>query len=359
MIIHLVLRHVMRSNEKKVRKLQENCFQLTPGFCQFIKMGMKEYMYAFHLPLPFAVASVNTYFVPGPVPTLIDVPPNDRAAKEHLERALSQVGYSIQDIARIIVTHPHFDHFGSAPWIVSRSGAEVWVSKDGAKHLEHPEEELEKDFAYYCRFLEWAGTPNKGEEYLRGFYDAAQDLGPAVKVTKRLEHGDRIDLGSCQLTVISVPGHTPWCTLFYDTQRGVAFTGDFLIKEISSNAVIQRPFGSHERYKSLRTYVSSLQQVRQLGLQKAFPGHGEEITDVAGRIDEILSLARDRQDHIVTVLRQGSSTPYEIMNQIFSNLADWQVMLGISEVIGNLEILEEQGAVKREKGQAVFYLARN
>ena len=308
------------------------------------------------VPLLLDVNSVNAYFIPGPVPTLIDVPPNDSGAQQYLETALAATGHSVRDIARILVTHPHFDHFGSAAWIAERSGAKVWISKGAAKYLEQPLVELEKDFRYYCRFMEWAGTPEDGERYLGDFHGVARRLGPRVKVAGYLEEGDRIECGSSYLTVIPVPGHTPWCTLFLDAQRAFGFTGDFLIKDISSNAIIHRPFGSHKRYKSLKTYISSLKKVRELGMRTAFPGHGEQIDDVRGRIDQILGFIGDRQRRILDLLKEGPSTPYGIMSGMFSNLPNFHIMLGISEVVGHLEILEERGEVKRDKGVAVYRL---
>ncbi|OPY62507.1 MAG: Hydroxyacylglutathione hydrolase [Syntrophorhabdaceae bacterium PtaU1.Bin034] len=294
------------------------------------------------------------------MPTLIDVPPNESAATLYLEGALEKIGYSIEDVARIIVTHPHFDHFGSAEWIVTKSQAEVWIFKDAVKYLENPQEELEKDLLYYRHFLEWAGTPKDGGEYLHEFYRNAQRLGCTVQVSKRIEDGERIEIGDSFLTAINVPGHTPWCTILYDPQNDFAFTGDFLIKNVSSNAVVQRPSHTDKGYKSLKAYISSLNHIKDTGLRRAFPGHGEEIEDAQGRITEILSLIRDRQRNIIDILTKKPSTPYEIMDQLLPHLSDFHVMLGISEVVGHLELLEEDGVVERDKSNkaCLFYLMR-
>lgn len=308
------------------------------------------------VPLPFEVNSMNAYFISDPVPTLIDVPPNEGSALQYLEEALAAIGVSIEDIARIFVTHPHADHFGAAAWIAGRSGAKVWISKAAAGYLERPSVELEKDCRFYRSLMEWAGTPEDGGYYVSDFFEKVQRLGPRVKVAGYLAEGDRIECGSSFLTVISVPGHTPWCTLLYDAAGAFGFTGDFLLKDVSSNATAQRPLGPHKRYKGLKTYVSSLKKVRGLGMQTAFPGHGERIDDVQGRIDEILGSIRDRQNRIRVLLKEGPSTPYGIVDRIFSNLPKFHVMLAISEVVGHLEILEEEGEIRRDKGTAVYRL---
>ncbi len=310
------------------------------------------------VPLSIGIESVNSYFCAEPVPTLIDVPPHNEGAQQYLETALAAVGYAVEDIRRIIVTHPHIDHFGSAAWVRSRSGAEVWILKGAAVAVEDACEEFEKDFGYYCRFVEWAGAPKAGKEYLARFFEVLKELGPGVEVTRRLEAGDTIGIGSSRFTVIPVPGHTPWCTLYYDAKTASAFTGDFLIRDISSNAVVRRPTAVREGYRSLEMYVSSLRKVKALGLRRALPGHGEGIEDAGTRIDKVLGSVYDRQRQIVSVLAEGASTPYEIMGRVFFDLPDFHVLLGISEVVGHLEILEEQGSVKRHKGTSVYRLVR-
>lgn len=309
-----------------------------------------------HIPLSFAIDSTNSYFCADPVPTLIDVPPAERSAQQYLEASLAAIGYSVGDIGRIIITHPHLDHYGSAAWIRAKSGAEVWALKDAANRLEESHGEMEKDFSYYCRFIEWAGAPKPGKEYLGAFFEAAERLGPAVEVARRLEEGERIRIGSARYTVMCVPGHTPWCTLYYDPKTASGFTGDFLIRDISSNAVVRRPLKAGERYRSLEMYSASLREMKALGLRKAFPGHGDIIGDAGARIDEVLRSILGRQRQICAALKEGPSTPYGIMDRIFSNLPDFHVLLGISEVVGHLEVLESQGAVERERGTSLYHV---
>ncbi len=307
-----------------------------------------------HIPLSMDIDSVNSYFCAEPVPTLIDVPPNHESAHLHLEAALAAIGFSAGDIGRILITHPHLDHFGSARWVRERSGAEVWVVGDGARRLENAGEEIEKDYRYYCRFLDWAGTPRPGEEYLRGFFERASGLGPGVPVQRHLDWGEKIEIGKAFFTVMPVPGHTPWCTLYYDEETSTGFTGDFLIRDIKSNAVVRRPEADRDGYRSLAVYIRSLDRTRAMGLKKAFPGHGEPIEDAGERIGQVLALIERRQEEILAVVRKDSLTPYGIVERIFSGLPRFHILLGISEVVGHLEVLEERGRVKREKGTALY-----
>lgn len=304
------------------------------------------------IPIPYASGSMNVYFWEKPVPTLLDVPPDGGAYYPHLEIALKKLGYRLsRDIERIVVTHPHFDHFGIAGLIAGQSGAEVWAFKGAAKYLESFPEDAREDFRYYASLLEDAGVPGTGMKYLEEFFQVFLQSASKTKVSRRLEEGDEIELGSTVYRVVHVPGHTPWCFMVYDANRQIAFTGDFLIKDITSNALHQRPAEYPKGYKSLASYISSLKKARDLGLTEAYSGHGEPISDVPQRIEDILASIESRKNLILSILEERRlCTPFQIVKDLFQDLPDWQILLGVSEVIGHLEILEEKMMVRRIPG---------
>lgn len=303
--------------------------------------------HVFRIPIPFATGSINVYFIEAPCPTLIDVPPNGIFYQSHLEDALANVGYRIQDIRRIIITHPHFDHFGLAMWITERSNADIWIHKDATNYLETYPRELALDFRYYRRFLRLSTAPGKYNAYLRAFYETAKMLGCQVNPSRCLEDGDEVELSSLKFRIMSVPGHTPYCILVYHPENQFAFTGDFLINEITSNAVLQRPRRGAKRFKSLVQYVSSLEKVREMDLEFALTGHGEMIDNPTTRINQILAFINNRQDEIVTLLRSGPHSVFDLMEELIPCLPPEEVFLGLSEVMGHLELLEYKGRVAR------------
>src|SRR5437588_7955980 len=81
------------------------------------------------VPTPFKVGPANVYvFTDGPV-TLIDCGPNTSAAENALRLGLAEHGLHLEQIARIIVTHAHPDHYGLAPRIRAISGCDVRVGE--------------------------------------------------------------------------------------------------------------------------------------------------------------------------------------------------------------------------------------
>ncbi|MCX5804459.1 MAG: MBL fold metallo-hydrolase [Proteobacteria bacterium] len=300
---------------------------------------------------PFPVGKVNVYLIEDEIPTLVDTPPKGAVYINELQAALNGKGYSIKDIKRIIITHPHFDHCGAAAEIVRLSGAEVWTSRGGARYLEHFNDEFSMELQYYMEIFRQAGVPGNPRTYLEHLYDWARAYSCIVTVSRFLEDGDEFMLGSAPYSVKAVPGHSPWCILLYSQDRTSAFSGDFLLKDISSNALIQRPGSAQHEYKSLKSYLASLQEVKKMAIQKALPGHGEIIEDVAGRIDEIITFIRQRQKLVRDILDRGPCRAFSIVQALFPDLQGEQLFLGISEVIGHLELLESDGIVlQREDG---------
>jgi glyoxylase-like metal-dependent hydrolase (beta-lactamase superfamily II) len=123
-------------------------------------------IHLFPLETPFPVGTINVYFSPHPVPTLIDVPPNDESYREQLKGHLAALGYSLHDIERIIITHPHFDHSGMAGWFADEADTEIWTLGSSADYLENFEREIEQDFQYYRSLWRKAGAPEHMEMLL-------------------------------------------------------------------------------------------------------------------------------------------------------------------------------------------------
>jgi metallo-beta-lactamase class B len=71
----------------------------------------------------------------------VDVPPDESVYLNKLQSGIRKAGYSIGDVRRIIVTHPHFDHFGLAKTIAEMTGAEVWVPGGGVSPPSVPDRE--------------------------------------------------------------------------------------------------------------------------------------------------------------------------------------------------------------------------
>jgi glyoxylase-like metal-dependent hydrolase (beta-lactamase superfamily II) len=289
---------------------------------------------------------VNSFFVEKPYPTLVDVPPDQRGYLNKLQFGLGKVGYSINDVRRIIVTHPHFDHFGAARTIAETSGADIWVSEGGARWLEDFQGEIRSEEMVRDALLFESGAKDTEVQDVDEYYRRAAPLARSIKPTRRLKEGDSFELASLVFMVTTVPGHTPWCILLHDVEYKMGFSGDFL-QTVTSNPIIQRNTKIMQSYNSLKSYIVSLEKIRATGLRLALPGHGAIIQDGSKKAQQILQVINGRRNMILRLLKQPNQTPVEISHRLFPDLLPGRLFNAVSEVMAHLEILEEDGLIHR------------
>ncbi len=167
-----------------------------------------------------------------------------------------------------------------------------------------------------------------------------------------------MDLRDRSLEVHFRPGHSPTDTVFFDAERRMLIGGDHLIAHISSNPLISRPVGSRERPQSLVTYMESLRKTQAMGIDIVLPGHGDPVTDHVKLIDDRFALHDRRARKIHKLIAERPRTAYELAQAMWGNIAVTQAYLTLSEVVGHVDLLLNDGlVVEREDGGVVRYEA--
>ncbi len=328
---------------------------LEPAAAERVQEAYGVHLIRISLPIPGT--KVNIYFIEQPVPTLIDVPPEGKAFLDELGTSLRSIDYSISDIKRIIVTHPHFDHYGSARTINERSGADICISRGGARWVEDYPNELQSEEIYRKLLLSDAGVPVSEIEYVTEYYARANRFARGAKPTRYLSEGDKFELCSLSFSVTEVPGHTPWCILLHDTKDGIGFSGDFLPHTTTATPLVQWTDIRSKGYKTLTSYVASLNKVRKMCLTIVFPGHGNVIVNPSKTIDNLLTLIEGRKRAIRRILRKGTLTPFQITCDLFPKLPREGLFRGVSDVIAHLEMLQDENFAARKDGNPIRFIA--
>lgn len=166
-------------------------------------------------------------------------------------RILAEVERQGVNVAKVLLTHAHFDHVGGAVELAKASGAEII-------------------------------GPQRADQFL---LDALDQQGPAFgfpstpgfQPDRWLEEGDRIQLGEEELEVLHCPGHTPGHLVFFHRDDQLAFVGDVLF-----NGSIGRTDLPQGDYPSLIRSIR--EKLLPLGDAVTFiPGHGPRSTFGAER----------------------------------------------------------------------------
>ena len=75
-------------------------------------------------------------------------------------------------------------------------------------------------------------------------------------------------------------------------------------------------------------------------------GHGEPITDHVALIDERIAKHERRKEKIYGLIAEQPRTGYELAQAIWGNVAVTQAFLTLSEVIGHVDLLVNEGRVR-------------
>jgi glyoxylase-like metal-dependent hydrolase (beta-lactamase superfamily II) len=194
--------------------------------------------------------------------TLIDC--GYAGSARRLTRAITALGRSPDDLRRIIVTHGHPDHAGSAAELAAR----------GATVLIHPADAARLAITW----TDLARRPSRGH-----LFAAMTPEPPAVQ---HIEDGDVLPLLG-GLRVVHTPGHTPGSVCLYGARDRILFVGDNL----------QRRFGRLSFASSLYSddypqACRSMARLVDLDIDTIVFGHYAPIAGGAG--EELGRLVRQR-----------------------------------------------------------------
>jgi hypothetical protein len=102
------------------------------------------------------------------------------------------------------------------------------------------------------------------------------------------------------------------------------------------------------------TYLESARRAQRLPARWICPGHGAPFARHAEHVEKLLGLYARRQDQLWSALGEGARCALELVPALFGRVLGDELFLQISEVVGNLEVLEAEGRVGRRFDGAVY-----
>jgi glyoxylase-like metal-dependent hydrolase (beta-lactamase superfamily II) len=329
------------------------------------------------IPTPFAVGRVNCYLIEDEPLTLLDAGPNSATSLTALEAALAEHGRRVEDLERIVVTHQHIDHIGLVDILAKRSSAEVCALDLLAPWLRNYKQEMEENDGFSAEIMLRGGIPQDVVHALRAVSASFRAWGAAAEVTRPLADGELLEFASRTWRVLHRPGHSPSDTVFLDEAAGELFGGDHLIKHISSNPLLSKslerlPAGMSEgeeertsssgagdgRPRALMIYMDSLRATREMELEVVYAGHGEPVEGHRELIDGRMRMHERRADKLHALIAERPRNAYELAQEMWGNVAVTQAFLTLSEVLGHVDLLIEEGRAREsEAGGVVSFQA--
>jgi glyoxylase-like metal-dependent hydrolase (beta-lactamase superfamily II) len=300
------------------------------------------------LPLPWpGVPHGNAWaLAAGDGIVLVDTGYDEPGSLAHLERALDQVGLSLDLVRLVVCTHAHSDHYGQAGPIVDRAGCELWMHPD----YEHAASQATDPDAALARRIEVARQSGVPAEPLAEYAEQrrGQNFGIArvVEPDRHLLPGVEVatDLGSWR--VVLTPGHAPSHVCLHQPERRLLISGDHLLGRVSLYYDLgwtPDPAGE---------FLASLDAVEALDVRLCLAGHGKPFTDVLGHIEANRALVHERVENAARAIAGAPRTAFDIVGEVHGEpVSAMAAQWWLAETLVYLTHLEVEGRAVREPGE--------
>jgi glyoxylase-like metal-dependent hydrolase (beta-lactamase superfamily II) len=312
-------------------------------------------VYRIVLPLPGKrPGPVNAYlFTDDPI-TLVDT--GTARAYPVLEKALAELSLAPGDIAQVVLTHGHIDHYGSARLIKSASCGLTRV-------LAHPldRQSIEKGREYTLkstsRFMTLMGVPLGIQAAMAGLFLVFDKLALTVNVDETFSEGNEVQLGCYKAKVVHTPGHTRGSVCLHLADQGVLLAGDTILAHITPNALVVIDENSPLPVaKSQEDFYQSLKKVEALCPRLVLPAHGRMIRNLGELADIYRKTFEARQDLTERVIHHGARTVYQVARALFPDIPKnlrfvLEIYLAVSEAFTHIQVLETKGRVSVRAGR--------
>ncbi len=293
---------------------------------------------------------------------LVDAGWDTEEAWGALTAGLVTAGGSISDVAAILVTHIHPDHYGLAGRVREASGAWIGLHPDDAVMLDSRYGDTDELLHAMSHLLADSGVP---EDKLPDLAFASMVMKSLVTMAKPdvlFEDQEEIDLPGWNLRTIWTPGHSPGHVCFYSPDRRLLLSGDHVLPRITPNISVH----AQQFPNPLGDYLESLAKVRDLGTDEVLPAHEYRFADLGSRIDEITAHHADRLEEIAEVITlQPGLTAWQITLQLhwsrpWDEIEPFMQRQANGETLAHCVLLELHGRVTRlGDTPALFFITEN
>ena len=288
--------------------------------------------------------------------TLFDTGVGTPEGLEALEAGAKRCGVNLDRVTRVVVSHGHFDHFGNAQALFERSGAKVWVHPADAAKLSGAQRYPDMVRGYRRYFLR-LGVPGDVLEAC----EAALEKGPMAarfldtEALERLDPGARWRFRHFEATALHTPGHTPGLVCLHSAPRKLLFSGDHLLPRETPTPLLDLSQGDGDtKFLALEQYLKSAQGTYELELDCVVPGHGPAFRDHQRVLGGLFEFYRRRQEKLLVPLREAPTTVAALVDVLFPRRDPSRFLVMLSEVLGNVEVLEGRGLVERRLVDGVW-----
>jgi glyoxylase-like metal-dependent hydrolase (beta-lactamase superfamily II) len=175
---------------------------------------------------------------------------------------IKNLGISLDDIKRIIMTHTHMDHIGCLAEIQEQiPKAELWMHTREAEPLEKGDERV----VY-------------GMDMFQSMCEAQYGLRPGAfkfQVDRKLQDGEDLEIGGMSWEVLHIPGHSQGSIGLYHRPEKILIPGDVIYADYAIGRFDLHGANGPE-------LKDSLMRLAELEVEILLPGHNRIVKGLQG-----------------------------------------------------------------------------
>ena len=264
-------------------------------------------------PSPMTYHGTNTYLLGQKQVAVIDPGPNDDAHLSAILAAIPEEGA----ITHIFVTHSHYDHSELAMRLSKTVGAPIYAFGDH-----------EAGKSALMKTLSVTGGLGGGEGIDRTF-----------RPDHTLSHMDKIAGDEWCISAHHTPGHMA-NHMCFQVDRTL-FTADHVMEWATS--MVSPPDGD------VGDFMRSCEHLLEFQWDLFLPGHGDIVHAPNERLSWLLHHRREREAQILTQLKAGAATPYDLAQAIYTDIDAKLIPVAARNVFAHLLELHNKGLISAEK----------
>ena len=313
-------------------------------------------LYRVKIPLPESpLRTLNSYFIVSPERCLIiDTGMNQEECLRRMQSALRELNVDLKR-TDFFITHWHADHLGLVSTLAAPN-SRIYFNQKEARILTST---FKERWWGIVEFARRHGFPKEELESVFNTHPARYGFKEHLDFSI-VKEGDEISIGDYNFVCLETPGHSPGHLCLYEPNKKVLISGDHLLEDISPNVSLYS-----DKANPLQEYLDSLDRIYELEVQLVLPGHGRIFQNHRRRVRELKRHHEARVGEVLSLLKKGEQTAYEIASQMswelnYKNWEDFpafQKWFAFGEALSHLAYLEEKGLVARRINNEVkFYL---
>ena len=294
----------------------------------------------YRIPVPLAgnpLKELNAYLLKGADGNLlIDTGFRQPACREALFSGLRELGVRRGEV-EVLLTHLHSDHAGLAPEAAGERT--IYISEVDRPSLD--------DRSYREKYWGIMDVRFREEGFPRHLMAKMNETNPARSMAppsgghyEGLADGQILEKAGCSIQCLLMPGHTPGQMCYWLPERGILFTGDHVLFDITPNITIElsmeNPLQDYldESYASpgikraihqVMGIVNELEGILKCPPKRVFVEvareHGEKGKRTISRKNELLALYQKCGEECDELFQQLSDEPEGSLRRDMSTAA--------------------------------------